>query len=119
MYDTGTTLYRISGFIERVAMAVALLQPQQHQGNWFFVEFEDDGGIYEVEVDMVGFMYPPLSVMLATWSFIQIKCLCPLAEKCPTQYISRSQIYIQKVMFQKCILCFMFCFYYLFFMFEN
>lgn len=38
-------------------MAVALLQPQQQQQeerNWFFIEFEDDGGLYEVEVDLVG-----------------------------------------------------------------
>lgn len=37
-------------------MAMALLQPQQHQTqrNWFFIDFEDDGVIYEVEVDMVG-----------------------------------------------------------------
>lgn len=36
-------------------MAVALLQPQQQQSNWFFVELEDDGGVCEVEVDRVGF----------------------------------------------------------------
>lgn len=39
-------------------MAMALLQPQQRQqeqGNWFFIDFEDDGGFYEVDVDMVGF----------------------------------------------------------------
>lgn len=39
---------------------MALLQPQQQQQqqrNWFFIDFEDDGGIYEVEVDMVGFVY--------------------------------------------------------------
>lgn len=40
-------------------MAMALLQPQQQQQqqqqrDWFFIDFEDDGGIYEVEVDMVG-----------------------------------------------------------------
>ena len=41
-------------------MAMALLQPQQQQqqqlqqANWFFIDFEEDGGIYEVEVDMVG-----------------------------------------------------------------
>lgn len=38
-------------------MAMALLQPQQQQqkqGKWIFIDFEDDGGIYEVEVDMVG-----------------------------------------------------------------
>lgn len=37
-------------------MAVALLQPQQQQQqrrNWFFIDL-DDGGVYEVEVDMVG-----------------------------------------------------------------
>lgn len=41
-------------------MAMALLQPQQQQQqqrNWFSIDFEDDGGIYEVEVDMVGFVY--------------------------------------------------------------
>lgn len=32
---------------------MALLQPQQQQ-SWFFLDLEDDGGIYEVEVDMVG-----------------------------------------------------------------
>lgn len=38
-----------------LAMAVALLQPQQQEErNWFFIEFEDDGGLYEVEVDLVG-----------------------------------------------------------------
>lgn len=36
-------------------MATALLQPQQHQQqNWFFIELEEDGGICEVEVDVVG-----------------------------------------------------------------
>lgn len=39
-------------------MAMALLQPQQQQQqeerNWFFIDFEDDGGLYEVEVDLVG-----------------------------------------------------------------
>ncbi|KAM6921845.1 mitochondrial adenyl nucleotide antiporter SLC25A24 isoform 2-T2 [Xenentodon cancila] len=36
-------------------MSMALLQRQQprQQGNWFFLDFEDDGGIYEVEVDVV------------------------------------------------------------------
>lgn len=33
---------------------MALLQPQQQQANWFFLELEDDGGFHEVEVDMVG-----------------------------------------------------------------
>lgn len=37
-----------------LAMAVALLQPQQQERNWFFIDFEDDGGLYEVEVDLVG-----------------------------------------------------------------
>lgn len=32
---------------------MALLQPQQQQ-NWFFIDLEDDGGICEVEVDVVG-----------------------------------------------------------------
>ncbi|TWW58262.1 Calcium-binding mitochondrial carrier protein SCaMC-1 [Takifugu flavidus] len=33
---------------------MALLQPQQQQQqNWFFIDLEDDGGIYEVEVDVV------------------------------------------------------------------
>lgn len=40
-------------------MAVALLQRQQQQQQqeerkWFFIDFEDDGGLYEVEVDLVG-----------------------------------------------------------------
>lgn len=39
-------------------MAMALLQPQQqqqqHQGTWFYIDFEEDGGIYEMEVDLVG-----------------------------------------------------------------
>lgn len=43
---------------QRLEMAMALLQPQQQQQqqqrDWFFIDFEDDGGIYEVEVDMVG-----------------------------------------------------------------
>lgn len=45
-------------------MAMALLQPQQHQtqSNWFFIDFEDDGGIYEVEVDMVGLCINPLGI---------------------------------------------------------
>ena len=34
-------------------MAVALLPPQQQHRNWFFIDL-DDGGVYEVEVDMVG-----------------------------------------------------------------
>lgn len=34
---------------------MALLQPQQQQQqNWFFIDLEDDGGICEVEVDVVG-----------------------------------------------------------------
>lgn len=33
---------------------MALLQPQEQQRNWFFLDFDDDGVIYEVEVDMVG-----------------------------------------------------------------
>lgn len=41
-------------------MAMALLPPQQ-QRNWFFIDFEDDGGIYEVEVDVVGSCAQPLS----------------------------------------------------------
>lgn len=51
-------------------MAMALLQPQQQQQqhrNWFFIDFEDDGGIYEVEVDMVGFRVFGLSVKVVTW----------------------------------------------------
>ncbi|GLD49583.1 calcium-binding mitochondrial carrier protein SCaMC-1 isoform X1 [Lates japonicus] len=42
--------------LKRLEMAMALLQPQQqqhHQQKWFFLDFEDDGGIYEVEVDVV------------------------------------------------------------------
>lgn len=36
-------------------MAMALLQPhQQQQQNWFFIDLEEDGGICEVEVDVVG-----------------------------------------------------------------
>lgn len=48
-------------------MAMALLQPQQqqqHQRNWFFIDFEDDGAIYEVEVDMVGLCIDFFSVIL-------------------------------------------------------
>ncbi len=44
-------------------MAMALLQPQQQQQqqkNWFFIDFEEDGAIYEVEVDMVGSCIQPL-----------------------------------------------------------
>lgn len=44
---------------QSLEMAMALLQPQQQQQQqrkWFFIDFEDDGGIYEVEVDMVGFV---------------------------------------------------------------
>lgn len=35
---------------------MALLQPQQtlQQAKWFILDFEDNGGYYEVEVDMVG-----------------------------------------------------------------
>lgn len=32
---------------------MALLQPQQER-DWFVISFEDDGGIYEVKVDVVG-----------------------------------------------------------------
>lgn len=54
MYHSGAVLYWISSFI-RVEMALALLHPhQQHQQtNMFLIDFEEDGGIYEVEVDMV------------------------------------------------------------------
>lgn len=48
-------------------MAMALLQPQQqqqHQQKWFFLDFEDDGGIYEVEVDMVGLCVDPFGFSL-------------------------------------------------------
>lgn len=39
----------------RAGMAMALLQPrQQQQQNWFFIDLEEDGGICEVEVDVVG-----------------------------------------------------------------
>lgn len=33
---------------------MALLQPQQTLQQWFILDFEDNGGYYEVEVDMVG-----------------------------------------------------------------
>ena len=36
---------------------MALLHPQQQQQqqmSWFVIDLEDDGGFYEVEVDMVG-----------------------------------------------------------------
>lgn len=34
---------------------MALLQPQhQQQHSWFFIDLEEDGGICEVEVDVVG-----------------------------------------------------------------
>ncbi|KAG7239943.1 hypothetical protein INR49_028138 [Caranx melampygus] len=56
----GTVRYRdhigLDQLYLRREMAMALLQPQQqqqHQKNWFFIDFEDDGAIYEVEVDMV------------------------------------------------------------------
>lgn len=44
---------------QRLEVDMALLHPQQQQqqqkqGNWFVIDFEDDGGAYEVEVDMVG-----------------------------------------------------------------
>lgn len=60
---------------QRLEMAMALLQPQQQQQqqrNWFFIDFEDDGGIYEVEVDMVGFRVFGLSVKVVTWWWICI-----------------------------------------------
>lgn len=43
--------------ISRLESAMALLQlqqQQQEQKKWFFIDFEDDGAIYEVEVEMVG-----------------------------------------------------------------
>lgn len=49
-------------------MAMALLQPhqqQQQQRNWFVIGFEDDGGIYEVELDMVGLCTQPLYRVVA------------------------------------------------------
>lgn len=49
-------------------MAMALLQPhqqQQQQGNWFVIGFEDDGGIYEVELEMVGLCTQPLYRVVA------------------------------------------------------
>lgn len=33
---------------------MALLQPRQQQQSWFFIDLEEDGGICEVEVDVVG-----------------------------------------------------------------
>lgn len=32
---------------------MALLQ-QQPKGEWFFIDFEEDGAVYEVEVEVVG-----------------------------------------------------------------
>lgn len=49
---------------QRLDMAMALLHPpqqQQQQTKWFFFDLEDDGGFYEVEVDMVGLCLYPLS----------------------------------------------------------
>ena len=42
---------------QRLDIAMALLHPQQQQQqqmSWFVIDLEDDGGFYEVEVDMVG-----------------------------------------------------------------
>lgn len=52
---------------QKLEMAMALLQPQQQQPqkNWFFIDFEDDGGMYEVEVDMVGLCIKPFRI--ETW----------------------------------------------------
>lgn len=37
---------------------MALLQPQQQQQHsWFFIDLEEDGGICEVEVDVVGWFF--------------------------------------------------------------
>lgn len=53
-------------------MAMAVLQPQQQQANWFFLELEDDGGFYEVEVDMVGSSEQNvLEMTLRTICFVQ------------------------------------------------
>lgn len=42
----------------RAGMAMALLQPrQQQQQNWFFIDLDEDGGICEVEVDVVGWSW--------------------------------------------------------------
>lgn len=39
-------------------VAMALLQPQQQQQHsWFFIDLEEDGGICEVEVDVVGWFF--------------------------------------------------------------